>query len=104
MLCSSVKFVVYSMATWCDEYTRIACEIFADEVLIGNRSSTHLNKTGYQNVIQKIKERTRVVYTHKQFKNKWDRLKIDYGIWKQLTRHTGLGWDASGESRLEGGE
>nr|TKW25882.1 hypothetical protein SEVIR_3G148700v2 [Setaria viridis] len=34
---------------WCDENTRIVCEIFADEVQKGNRSSTHLNKTGYKN-------------------------------------------------------
>jgi hypothetical protein len=35
----------------CDEYTRIACEIFA-EVLIENGSSTNLNKAGYQNMIK----------------------------------------------------
>lgn len=68
------------MATWCDEYTMIACEIFADEVLIESRSGTHLNKFGYQNTIQFFKERTIVVYTRKQFKSKWYILKIDNGI------------------------
>lgn len=87
---------MYSTAIWGDEYTRIVCEIFVDEVIKGNRSNTHLNKAGYQNVIQKFKDRTGIVYNRKQFKNKWDRLKLDYGIWKQLTRQTGLGWDANG--------
>jgi hypothetical protein len=53
----------------CDEYTRIACEIFAEEVLIENGSSTNLNKAGYQNMIKKFKDRTRVEYTRKQFKS-----------------------------------
>jgi hypothetical protein len=97
-LCSFRNSVLHSLTTWCDEYTRIAYEIFANKVLIGNRSSTHLKKVGYQNVI-KIKERKGVVYIRKQFKNKWrDKLKFDYGIWKQLTRQTGLGWDASGKN------
>jgi hypothetical protein len=32
-----------------------------------------------------------------QFKNKWDKLKQDYGIWKQLVE-TGIGWDESGKN------
>jgi hypothetical protein len=52
-----------SMATWTDENTRIVCEIFAEQVLIGNRSSTHLNKAGFTNVIEKFKERTNILYT-----------------------------------------
>lgn len=84
-------------ADWCDENTRIVCELFADEVEKGNRDTTHLSKTGYLNMITRFKDRTGFLYTRKQFKNKWDRLKVDYGIWKQLTKQTGLGWSASGK-------
>jgi hypothetical protein len=88
-----------SMATWTDENTRIVCEIFAEQVLIGNRSSTHLNKAGFTNVIEKFKERTNILYTKKQFKNKWEKLKVEYGIWKQLVdKQTGIGWDESGQN------
>jgi hypothetical protein len=87
------------LADWSDDNSRIVCEIFADEVLKGNRSSTHLNKTGYKNVIARFKERTGIVYTRMQFKNRWDKLKQDYGIWKKLKRkETGLGWDESGKN------
>ncbi|XP_034580950.1 uncharacterized protein [Setaria viridis] len=88
-----------SLADWCDENNRIVCEIFADEVLKGNRSSTHLSKTGYKNVIARFKERTGIEYTRKQFKNKWDKSKQDYGIWKQLkNKETGIGWDETGKN------
>lgn len=69
-----------SVADWCDDNVRIACEIFAEEVRIGNRSNTHLNKAGYQNVIKKFKDRTSLVYTRVQFKNKWDKMKGEYAI------------------------
>ena len=85
-----------SSADWCDENTRIVCELFAAEVMIGNRDNTHLNKAGYKNVIEKFKQRTGIEYSRKQFKNKWDRLKTDYVIWKKLTnKETGIGWDAA---------
>ena len=87
------------MADWTDENVRIVCELFAEQVEIGNRSSTHLNKAGFTNVIQKFKQRTGIMYTRKQFKNKWDKLKVEYGIWKQLVdRQTGIGWDESGKN------
>jgi hypothetical protein len=71
------------------------CDIFADEVLKGNRANTHLSKTGYKNVIQRFKDRTGLEYSRRQFKNKWDKLKGKYSIWKKLTnKQTGIGWDA----------
>ena len=80
-------------AEWSDEKTRTVCEIFAEQVKIGNRSSTHLNKVGYDNVIAKFQERTGILLQKQQFKNKWDKLKREYGAWKLLVKQTGLGWD-----------
>ena len=68
------------------------CDLFADEVQKGNCDTIHLNMTGYLNMIRRFKDRTGLLYTRKQLKNKWDRLKTDYSIWKQLTKETGLGW------------
>ena len=68
------------------------CDLFADEVQKGNRDTIHLNMTGYLNMIRRFKDRTGLLYTRKQLKNKWDMLKTDYSIWKQLTKETGLGW------------
>ncbi|GJN36597.1 hypothetical protein PR202_gb25473 [Eleusine coracana subsp. coracana] len=81
-----------SVANWCDNNLRILCEICAQEVGLGNRSSTHLNKTGYKNLINKFKERTGLLYTRRQFKNKWDKLKAEHTIWKKLIKQSGIGW------------
>lgn len=80
------------VADWSERNLRILCEICADEVRLGNRANTHLNKTGYRNLIKRFKERTGLLYTRVQFKNRWDKLKVEYGIWKQLTKQTGIGW------------
>jgi GTPase len=53
-----IDLVGNNLADWGDGDTRIVCEIFADEVMKGHRSSTHLNMTGYNNVIARFKERT----------------------------------------------
>lgn len=47
---------------WTDENTRIVCELLTEQVRIGNRSNTHLNKVGYDNVIAKFKEKTGLRY------------------------------------------
>jgi hypothetical protein len=84
-----------NQADWSDENTKVVCEIFAEEVENGNRSNTHLNKIGYKNVIQNFYQRIGILYERKQFKNKWEKLKIDYGIWRQLAnKETDIGWDA----------
>ncbi|XP_062197938.1 L10-interacting MYB domain-containing protein-like isoform X2 [Phragmites australis] len=81
------------MADWNDENTRILCELCAEQVKANNRSGTHLNKIGYDNVMAKFTERTSISYDKLQIKNKWDKLRQDYTNWKVLLKETGLGWD-----------
>ncbi|XP_062185934.1 L10-interacting MYB domain-containing protein-like [Phragmites australis] len=81
------------MVEWSDENTMIVCELFAEQVRCGNRSSTHLNNVGYNNVIEKFQKRTSLLYKRSQFKNKWAKLKREFGAWNKLLTQTGLGWD-----------
>ncbi|XP_008660387.1 L10-interacting MYB domain-containing protein-like [Zea mays] len=82
-------------ADWNEDNTALVCELFAEQVKAHNRSGTHLNKTGYKNVMDKFKEKTGLSYTKMQFKNKWDKMRIEYTNWKRLLKETGLGWDTT---------
>ncbi|KAL6906211.1 hypothetical protein ACP4OV_003812 [Aristida adscensionis] len=83
-------------AEWNDERTKIICELFAEQVRAGNRPNTHLNNIGYREVAIKFQERTQLLYTKLQLKNKWDKLKSDYITWKKLLKTTaGLPWDSA---------
>jgi len=79
---------------WNSENTRVLCMLFAEQVGKGNRPNTHLNALGYTEVEKGFKEKTRIVVTKVQIKNKWDKLKEDFKAWKkQMLRQTGTGWD-----------
>ena len=79
---------------WNEENTRVVTELFADQVNRGNRPNTHLNNVGYDEVIKRFKDITGLDIKKLQLKNKWDKLKNEYGIWKKLLlKQTGCGWD-----------
>jgi len=83
-------------AEWNDERTRIICELFVEQVHAGNRPNTHLNNIGYRIAAAKFQERTQLLYTKLQLKNKWDKFKSDYITWKKLlVVGAGLPWDAA---------
>ncbi|XP_062203360.1 uncharacterized protein LOC133905556 isoform X2 [Phragmites australis] len=83
-------------AEWNDERTKIICELFAEQVRAGNRPNTHLNNIGYRQVASKFQQRTQLLYTKLQLKNKWDKLKSEYTTWnKLLTMRAGLRWDSA---------
>ncbi|XP_034588445.1 L10-interacting MYB domain-containing protein-like [Setaria viridis] len=71
---------------WNSENTRVLCVLFAEQVEKGNRPNTHLNALGYAEVEKGFKERTRIVATKGQIKNKWDKLKEDFKAWRKKAR------------------
>jgi hypothetical protein len=83
---------------WTDENTSIVTELFAEEVGRGNRSSTHLNNVGYDEVARRFKDKTGISLKKSQLKNKCDKLKNEYSIWKRLLKQTGAGWDHTRET------
>ena len=81
-------------AEWTEDNTRIITDLFVKQVRMGNRPNTHLTPKAYEDVGKDFKMLTGLEYKQPQLKNKWDKLKIDYNIFKKLRlRETGGGWD-----------
>ncbi|XP_020598823.1 L10-interacting MYB domain-containing protein-like [Phalaenopsis equestris] len=85
---------VATPALWEKETKILFCDLCLKEIERGNRPTTFFNKEGWQNIIRCFKECTGREYDKLQMKNKWDQLKKDWKIWKELKRgSTCLGWD-----------
>ncbi|XP_020597865.1 L10-interacting MYB domain-containing protein-like [Phalaenopsis equestris] len=79
---------------WEKETKIIFCDLCLKEIEMGNRPTTFFNKEGWQNIIKNFKKCTGREYDRLQMKNKWDQLKKNWKIWKDLKRgSTSLGWD-----------
>ncbi|CAN6712988.1 unnamed protein product [Malus baccata var. baccata] len=84
------------VATWNAHNISIFCDVCIKEVEVGHRPGTHFDKDGYANIRANFKAETRHDYDRKQLKNKWDALKIEWKLWKELIgKETGLGWNSS---------
>ncbi|KAK8317986.1 hypothetical protein V6Z12_A13G144900, partial [Gossypium hirsutum] len=78
---------------WDDELTLIFCELCVNEVNAGNRPTSHLNSKGWENVIALFQAKTKKNYGKSQLKNKWDTLKKEWRLWRELLKEsTGIGW------------
>ncbi|KAI0507198.1 hypothetical protein KFK09_013319 [Dendrobium nobile] len=72
--------------TWDIDSTLLYCDICIGEIELGNRPNTHFNKEGWTNLMNKFNSRTEKSYDRTQLKNKWDQLKKDWKLWKDLLR------------------
>ncbi|PPS11297.1 hypothetical protein GOBAR_AA09360 [Gossypium barbadense] len=71
---------------WDDELTLIFCELCVNEVNAGNRPTTHLNSKGWENVVALFQAKTQKNYGKPQLKNKWDTLKKEWRLWRELLK------------------
>ena len=84
------------VATWNAHNISIFCDLCIKEVEAGHRPGTHFDKEGYANIRANFKAETGHDYEKKQLKNKWDALKNEWKLWKELVgKETGLGWNSS---------
>ncbi|KAK2633773.1 hypothetical protein Ddye_028565 [Dipteronia dyeriana] len=65
------------------------------EVEQGHRPGTHFTKVGWDNLVKNFNKTTGNEYNKVQLKNRWDTLKSDWKLWRDLIgKETGLGWNA----------
>ncbi|XP_028101862.1 L10-interacting MYB domain-containing protein-like isoform X3 [Camellia sinensis] len=77
--------------------TKMFLQLVIAEMDVGNRQPCGLSMTGYKNVAYKFLDKTGLLHSAKQIKNKFDNLKKDWVAWKKLEYAaqglTGFGYD-----------
>ncbi|XP_059310008.1 L10-interacting MYB domain-containing protein-like [Lycium ferocissimum] len=85
-----------SNAKWDNDASIKFIDLCENEIRQGRRPHTHLNRDGWNNVVEEFNKDMRRNYDKKQMKNHWDNMKKDWILFKKLMRgETGLGWDAT---------
>ena len=83
-------------AVWNKNTINIYCDICIRAIHKNMRPGTHFNKEGWRYVIQNFQKESEKSYGKAQLKNKWDSLKKEWRLWKELQgKETGLGWSTS---------
>ncbi|TXG73136.1 hypothetical protein EZV62_001715 [Acer yangbiense] len=84
-----------SKAIWDSQSVEIFCDLCIKEVEQGHRPGTHFSKVGWDNLVKNFNKTTGKEYNKVQLKNRWDTLKNDWKLWRDLVgKETGLGWNA----------
>lgn len=79
---------------WNDLSVAIFCDLCIKEVEAGHPPDTHFSKVGWKNLVAHLSKETGKDYDKPQLKNKWDSLKAEWKMWKELIgKETGLGWN-----------
>ncbi|GAV91912.1 LOW QUALITY PROTEIN: Myb_DNA-bind_3 domain-containing protein, partial [Cephalotus follicularis] len=80
-------------ATWPIPLVMIFCDAIIKEIASGGLVNTHLSNDGSRNVVKAFNTAIGKNNDYHQLKNKWDQLKKDYSLWKDLIGNDiGLGW------------
>ncbi|KAK8928505.1 hypothetical protein KSP39_PZI017440 [Platanthera zijinensis] len=83
-------------AKWESNDVMIFCDLCLKEIELGNKPTTHFSKDGWTNLMLNFQERTGKMYCRAQMKNKWDQLKKDWRLWRELKHgETCLGWNST---------
>ncbi|GAV59217.1 Myb_DNA-bind_3 domain-containing protein/DDE_4 domain-containing protein [Cephalotus follicularis] len=82
-------------ANWTPALVNMFCDANVKEIECGGKPHHHFTKSGWKNVMDDFNKRAGVSYNRGQLKNKWDNLKKEYLLWKELIgKDTELGWDS----------
>jgi len=80
-------------ACWTREMLNTFCDICIKVIEKGMRPNTHFNKAGWKYVMNCFKKRTGHALTKAQLKNKWDGIKKDWRILKNMIFKMGVSWN-----------
>lgn len=79
---------------WNEKNTFIFIELCNEEVKKQQKVTTTFTKTGWTSIRTQLIERTGYPYQQDQLKNKYNLLRKEYKLFKQLIGETGVSWDS----------
>ncbi|XP_022719182.1 L10-interacting MYB domain-containing protein-like [Durio zibethinus] len=83
-------------AVWDRNLTIIFCDLCIKEKDHNCRRGTYFKKEGWSRLVSNFNKETGKEYEKSQLKNRWDLLKKEWKLWKQLKGNdTCLGWDST---------
>ncbi|GAV81355.1 Myb_DNA-bind_3 domain-containing protein [Cephalotus follicularis] len=82
-------------AMWEPHIVNIFCDICIKEIDNGGEPKSHFTKEAWKSLVETFGRETGRAYDYNKLKNKWDKLKKDYLLWRALLEaDTGLGLDS----------
>ncbi|KAK2646637.1 hypothetical protein Ddye_021832 [Dipteronia dyeriana] len=82
-------------AIWDSQSVELFCDLCIKEVEKGHRPGTYFTTVCWDNLVKNSNKTTGKEYNKVQLKNKWDTLKSEWKLWRDLIgKETGLGWNA----------
>lgn len=89
---TETKIAPQGKATWDSEIVSIFCNLCMVEVEEARHPRIHFTKLGWENLIKNFCKAMGKEYNKLQLKNKWDALKNDWKLWKDLVgKEIGVG-------------
>ncbi|KAI7995869.1 L10-interacting MYB domain-containing protein [Camellia lanceoleosa] len=83
--------------TWDQEKTKLFLQLVIAKIGDGNRQLCSMSMSGYKKLAKKFHDKTGLLHSATQMKNKYDNLKKDWIAWKKLQDSsqgfTGIGYD-----------
>ena len=80
-------------ADWTDSEETILIHLMLKEIQKGNKPFTTFTKTGWNNIEAGFKEKTGKRYSHPQFRNKFNQMRIRYFDFCMLSKEPGFTLD-----------
>ena len=84
-------------AEWNDERTRLLIRLLLKHVA-GSTSENGIKEQVWQQILESFNQQFKLNWNKDQLHNRYDSLKRDYGIFKQMKNNSGFGWDPDNDT------
>ncbi|XP_043696780.1 L10-interacting MYB domain-containing protein-like [Telopea speciosissima] len=80
--------------SWSTVEVALLVRLMVDNVRAGNKSGATLSNNGWDDIHTRLETTLGRVFDRKQIRNKFNKMRIEYGSFKSLLQTTGFGWNS----------